>query len=60
MLQIVIRCSIVSARIASPVYSNTCPVPPPIPMRAINARMMSLALTPGARRPSTRTSYVFG
>ena len=60
MLQIVIRCSIVRARIASPVYSNTWPVPPPTPMRAIRARMMSLLLTPGERRPSTRTSYVFG
>ena len=45
---------------ASPVYSKTWPVPPPIPMRAISARMMSLALTPGVSRPSTRTSYVFG
>ena len=30
MLQIVIRCSIESARMASPVYSKTWPVPPPI------------------------------
>ena len=43
MLQIVIRCSIVRARMASPVYSKTWPVPPPIPIRAISARMMSLA-----------------
>ena len=56
MLQIVIRCSIESARIASPRYSKTWPVPPPIPIRAMRARMMSLALTPGRRRPSTRTS----
>ena len=60
MLQIVIRCSIVRARIASPLYSKTWPVPPPMPIRAIRARMMSLLLTPGASRPSTRTSYVFG
>ncbi len=60
MLQIVIRCSMFRARMASPRYSNTCPVPPPIPIRAIRARMMSLALTPGASRPSTRTSYVRG
>ena len=47
MLQTVIRCSIVRPRIASPVYSKTWPVPPPMPIRAISARMMSLALTPG-------------
>ena len=45
---------------ASPRYSNTCPVPPPIPIRAMSARMMSFALTPAVSRPSTRTSYVFG
>ena len=33
---------------ALPVYSKTLPVPPPMPMRAISARMMSLAETPGA------------
>ncbi len=60
MLQTVIRCSMFSARIASPRNSKTWPVPPPMPIRAIRARMMSLALTPGPRRPSTRTSYVFG
>ena len=60
MLQTVIRCSIVSPRIAEPVYSKTWPVPPPTPIRAIRARMMSLALTPAASRPSTRTSYVSG
>ena len=56
MLQIVIRCSMFSARIASPRNSKTWPVPPPMPMRAMRARMMSLALTPGFSRPSTRTS----
>ena len=60
MLQIVIRCSIESVRIASPRYSKTWPVPPPIPIRAMRARMMSFAPTPGRRRPSTRTSYVLG
>jgi hypothetical protein len=60
MLQIVIRCSMLSARMASPRYSNTWPVPPPTPIRAMSARMMSFALTPAPRRPSTRTSYVFG
>ena len=56
MLQIVIRCSIVRARIASPRYSKTWPVPPPMPIRAMSARITSLLLTPGASRPSTRTS----
>ena len=32
---------------AAPVYSKTCPVPPPMPIWAIRARMMSLAVTPG-------------
>jgi hypothetical protein len=31
-------------------YSKTLPVPPPMPMRAISARMMSLAVTPGFQR----------
>ena len=56
MLQMVMRCSIESARMASPVYSKTWPVPPPTPMRLMRLRMMSLAVTPGASRPSTRTS----
>src|SRR5437773_2186594 len=56
MLQIVIRCSIVRARMASPVYSSTWPVPPPTPIRAMRARMMSLLLTPATSRPSIRTS----
>ncbi len=56
MLQIVIRCSMFSERMPSPRNSNTCPVPPPMPIRAMSARMMSFALTPALRRPSTRTS----
>ena len=51
MLQIVIRCSMFSARMASPRNSKTWPVPPPIPIRAIRARMMSFALTPGPEAP---------
>ena len=47
MLQIVIRSSIDSARMASPLYSNTWPVPPPTPIREMRLRMMSLAVTPG-------------
>ena len=57
MLQMVIRCSIVSARMASPRYSKTWPVPPPMPIRAISARMMSLALTPG-REPAVDPDLV--
>ena len=60
MLQTVIRSSIERARIASPRYSKTWPVPPPTPIRAMSARMMSFAETPGRRVPSTRTSYVRG
>ena len=56
MLHTVIRSSMLNARMALPVNSKTQPVPPPTPMRAIRARMMSLAVTPGRRRPSTRTS----
>jgi len=56
MLQMVIRSSIERARIASPRYSKTWPVPPPIPIRAMSARITSFAPTPGRRRPSTRTS----
>ena len=57
MLQTVIRCSMVRPRIASPVYSKTWPVPPPTPIRAIRARMMSLALTPG-RQPAVDPDLV--
>ena len=56
MLQTVIRSSMPIARTASPRYSNTCPVPPPTPILAIRARITSLAETPGASRPSSRTS----
>ena len=60
MLQMVIRSSIDRPRMASPVYSNTWPVPPPTPMREMRLRMMSLAVTPGRSWPSTRTSYERG
>ena len=60
MLQMVIRCSMDSARMAGPRYSNTCPVPPPTPILASRARITSLAVTPATRRPSTRTSKVLG
>jgi hypothetical protein len=54
MLQTVIRSSIESARMVDPVYSNTHSVPPPMPILAITARMMSLAATPSLSVPSTR------
>ena len=54
MLQMVMRSSIESERMVDPRYSNTVPVPPPMPMRAITARIMSLADTPGLSAPSTR------
>ena len=58
MLQIVIRPSIDSDSMALPRYSMTCPWPPPVPIFAITARMMSLALTPGGNSPSTLTAIV--
>ncbi len=51
MLQIVMRSSIERPRIADPVYSNTLAVPPPIPIFAMTARMMSFAVTPGFKLP---------
>ena len=60
MLQIVMRSSIENLLTKEPVYSITCPVPPPVPILAINARMMSLADTPALRLPSILTSIVFG
>ena len=60
MLQIVIRPSIESARIASPVYSSTWPVPPAVPIRRISASTRSFAPTPGRGAPVKRTSIVLG
>ena len=54
MLQTVIRPSMSSARIADPVYSMTWPVPPPTPMRAMMARMRSLARDAPARAARRR------
>ena len=53
MLQTVMRSSIESARMAAPRYSMTWPVAPPMPMRAMSARIRSLAVTPGRSAPST-------
>ena len=60
MLQTVIRLSMDSARIASPAYSMTWPAPPPTPIRPIAARIMSLAVTPGARAPSNVIRIAIG
>ncbi len=49
-----------SALIAEPRYSITYPCPPPVPILAITARMMSLAVTPGGSSPSTVTASVSG
>ena len=58
MLQTVIRASIDSPRMASPRYSMTWPWPPPVPIRAMTARIRSLAVTPGGSAPSTVTAMV--
>ena len=60
MLQIVIRPSIESARIAEPRYSITCPTPPLVPIALMIARMMSLAAQSGGRSPSTVTDIHLG
>ena len=58
MLQMVIRPSMERFRMASPRYSSTKPWPPPVPIFAMTARMMSLAVTPGRSVPSTVTAMV--
>ena len=60
MLETVIRPSIERPRIADPVYSMAWPVAPPIPIRPMIPRMMSFAVTPGDRSPSTRISISLG
>ena len=60
MLQIVIRPSIESARIAEPRYSTMWPTPPFVPMRAMIPRITSFAATPAGSSPSTVTAMVFG
>ena len=47
-------------RIALPVYSMTCPIPPPMPMRPMMPSTMSLPVTPIGSSPSTRTSMGLG
>ena len=52
MLQTVMRPSMLSASIAGPAYSTTCPVAPPTPMRPSVPRIRSLAVTPKPSAPS--------
>src|SRR5206468_9677353 len=60
MLQTVMRPSIDRPRMAEPRYSTMCPTPPPVPMRPMIARMMSLAVTPAGRSPSTLIDMALG
>jgi hypothetical protein len=53
MLQIVMRPSIDSLRMALPAYSITWPVPPAVPILPMMARIRSFAVTPRGRSPST-------
>src|SRR5215213_4893126 len=56
MLHTVMRPSIESDRTASPLYSMTCPTPPPVPMRLRMPSMRSLAVTSTGSSPSTVTA----
>ena len=60
MLQTVMRPSIDSARMASPAYSMTEPVPPAVPISPMMARMMSLASTPGGSYAVDVDQHVLG
>ena len=60
MLQMVMRPSIESARMAEPAYSMTQPVAPSVPILPMMARMMSLAVTPVGSSPSTAMRKVLG
>ena len=60
MLQIVMRPSIESPAIVSPRYSMTEPMPPPVPMRPMMARITSLAVAPAGSSPVTVTAIVPG
>ena len=60
MLQMVMRPSIESARMAEPAYSMTQPVAPSVPILPMMARMMSLAVTPWGSLPSTAMRKVLG
>ena len=58
MLQIVMRPSMDSSRMACPRYSRTYPWPPPVPILAMMAKMMSLAVEPAGREPLTVMAIV--
>ena len=60
MLQTVMRPSIESERIVLPANSMKWPVPPEAEIRDMTYRTMSLAVTPGPRRPSTVMRIVLG
>ena len=59
MLHTVMRPSIDRARIAEPRYSITWPIPPPVPISPMMARMMSFAVTFGGSLPSTTARMFF-
>ena len=60
MLHTVMRPSIESAWMTEPRYSMTEPMPPPVPMRPMMARITSLAVMPAGSSPSTVTAIVPG
>ena len=60
MLQTVIRPSMDSPAIALPRYSMTWPVPPPVPIFAMTARIRSFAVTPYGSSPVTVTAMSAG
>ena len=47
-------------RIVEPRYSMTWPMPPPVPIWPMTARITSLAVTPAGSSPSTFTAIHFG
>ena len=60
MLHTVMRSSMSRARMPSPRYSSTCPVPPSTPIWPMIASTRSLALTPGRSFWFTLMAKVFG
>ena len=56
ILQMVIRPSMLKARITSPPNSIAKPLPPAVPILPITAKATSLAVTPTPNSPSTRTN----
>ena len=60
MLQTVMRPSIERLAIVLPRYSMIEPMPPPVPMRPMMARITSLAVAPSGSSPSTVTAIVPG